>query len=97
MTVDLVGLAGTVRSSVAGATYGGAILVEGTWYSPSMPKLLIDATEDYRNHLIDEATYKQRLAARDPYRLVANGDFDADGFRRWFAPCSAPSPPSCAR
>lgn len=29
----------------------GAILVEGTWYSPGMPKSLIDATLTYRNAL----------------------------------------------
>jgi len=33
------------------ATKHGAILVEGTWYSPGMPKRLIDATKVYREAL----------------------------------------------
>lgn len=33
------------------ATKHGAILVEGTWYSPDMPKRLIDATKVYREAL----------------------------------------------
>lgn len=34
----------------------GAIMVEGTWYCPSMPQDLIDATEDLYAERIDRET-----------------------------------------
>ncbi|MEW2518632.1 hypothetical protein [Actinacidiphila alni] len=48
----------------------GAILVEGTWYCPSMPEPLINATKDLYAERIDRETWAQRIAARRPYRLM---------------------------
>ncbi len=70
----------------------GMLLVEGTWYSPSMPQPLIEATADYKVHkTIDEATYRTRIAARRSY-AIRLGPIDANGDRRAF--CQASSTPS---
>ena len=38
----------------------GFLQIEGAWYCPSIPESLREATRDYRNHVIDEDTYRQR-------------------------------------
>jgi hypothetical protein len=38
-------------------SHQGFVLVEGAFYCPAIPKALVDATVDYREHRIDEATY----------------------------------------
>ena len=45
----------------------GFLQIEGDWYCPSIPEPLQEATRDYRNHVIDEDTYHQRLA--EPGRM----------------------------
>ena len=52
------------------AEYGGFLQIEGAWYSPSIPEALISATVDYRNHRIDEDTYKSLLKERWNYQPV---------------------------
>lgn len=46
---------------------GGALLVEGWWYCPSMPVGLIDATMDFRSGRITKETYENRIEARRKY------------------------------
>ncbi|HVT75927.1 MAG TPA: hypothetical protein VHD87_02770 [Acidimicrobiales bacterium] len=50
----------------------GAILVEGTWYCPSMPQPLINATLDFRNNDISEELWHIRIAERVLYELRAS-------------------------
>ena len=60
--------------------HGGGIMVEGSWYCPSMPKPLVEATIDYRvKKSIDEAMWKIRIAARTPYMLHSKEAPDVDG------------------
>jgi len=62
------------------ASHGGGIMVEGSWYCPSMPRPLVEATIQYRiNKTIDEATWQQRVAARTPFMLHAKESADAAG------------------
>ncbi|MER5462857.1 hypothetical protein ABT010_19665 [Streptomyces sp. NPDC002668] len=44
-----------------------AIMVEGTWYCPSLPQPLIDATKDLYAERIDRETWIRRIEARKPY------------------------------
>ena len=75
----------------------GMLLVEGRWYSPSMPQALIDATKDHKiarkdgTVKIDEALYRLRIAERRHYEIRL-GPRDANGDRR--ASCLAASTPS---
>jgi len=68
------------------ANTGGAVLVEGTWYCPSMPEGLVTATVDHRAGRIDEATYRDRITARRAYRLKRKDGPDADGYARLTCP-----------
>ena len=43
------------------------VLVDGTWYSPGMPESLINATLDFREGVIDEATHATRIEVRRNY------------------------------
>lgn len=43
------------------AEYGGAIMVDGTWYCPSMPQPLIDASKDHRAGRINDDVYDARI------------------------------------
>ncbi|MFJ4989003.1 hypothetical protein ACIP9H_35055 [Streptomyces sp. NPDC088732] len=67
----------------------GAILVEGTWYCPSMPQALIDATGDLHAGRIDRETWTARIAARKPYRLMPKERQDAEGHQRMMCPAEA--------
>lgn len=75
----------------------GMLLVEGRWYSPSMPTALIDASKDHKivrkdgTRKIDEALYRRRIAERRHYEIRL-GPANADGDRR--ASCQAASTPS---
>ncbi len=64
------------------AGHGGGIMVEGSWYCPSMPKPLVEASIDYRvKKTIDEAMWKKRIAARTPYMLHSKEAPDVDGYQ----------------
>lgn len=76
----------------AQANTGGAVLVEGTWYCPSMPAGLISATVDLRAGVIDPATYTERIASRVPYRLKAKDGPDVDGYQRLACPATGNHP-----
>lgn len=70
----------------------GMILVEGRWYSPAMPKALVDATKHCKvDHTIDETLYRLRINERQQYEIRL-GKPNADGDRR--AACPAASTPS---
>lgn len=83
----------------------GAILVEGIWYCPAMPKNLINATIHYR--LGDEKgvkisleTYRKRIEARRQYRMRLH-DIGTDGQRVFRCPAElgkkVPPKVSCGR
>ncbi|MHB8293649.1 MAG: hypothetical protein ACYDH5_03295, partial [Acidimicrobiales bacterium] len=70
----------------------GAIQVEGAWYCPVMPQVLIDATLDYRvRKTIDEATWRQRIEQRRRYLLRPKALPDADGYFPMRCPAAGPS------
>ena len=62
-------LCGDYRDDQLGvqAEHGGALLVEGNWYCPSIPQPLIDATADHRNRRIDDDVYADRIRQRARY------------------------------
>jgi hypothetical protein len=72
--------------------YGGFIEVEGAFYCPTMPPMLIMATEDYRAKRIDEDQYQQRLRARTAFLARPNAKPDAEGHQRMMCPASGAAP-----
>jgi hypothetical protein len=71
------------------ASFGGFLQVEGDWYCPAIPEVLINATRDYRNGLIDGATYRARLEERWGYRARAKARPDAEGHIRVYCPAAS--------
>ncbi|MET7519496.1 hypothetical protein ABZS88_40095 [Streptomyces sp. NPDC005480] len=67
----------------------GAILVEGTWYCPSMPRPLIDATKDLYAERIDRETWTRLITARRAYRLMPKENEDSEGHQRVMCPAEA--------
>lgn len=67
------------------ANSGGAVLVDGCFYCPAMPALLVSARSDHRAGTIDEAPLSARVNARASYRLVHKQGPDKDGYERF--PC----------
>lgn len=74
------------------ANTGGAVLVEGTWYCPSIPELLVSATVDLRGGVIDETAWHARIEARRPYALKRKDGPDADGYERLTCPALGEHP-----
>ncbi len=72
------------------AEYGGAILVEGNWYCPSMPQPLIDATKDRRERTITPEVYAARIAQRARYALRPKHAPTPDGNTAWMCPARGP-------
>jgi hypothetical protein len=70
----------------------GAVMVEGTWYCPAMPDVLVNATIDHRAGRIDERTYAARIGARADFALRRKSGPDADGYERFMCPASGPRP-----
>jgi hypothetical protein len=70
----------------------GAVLVEGAWYCPAMPEVLVSATLDLRSGVIDAATYRQRIEARRAYALRRKSGPDADGYERFMCPAQGARP-----
>jgi hypothetical protein len=70
----------------------GAVLVEGTWYCPAMPAVLVSATRDLRAATIDAGTYQARISARRAYALRRKSGPDADGYERFTCPALGSSP-----
>ena len=71
--------------------YAGAIQVEGCWYCPSMPQLLIDASIDFREGRIDWETYQTRIGERVHYAMRVKERL-ADGSVRLHCPAASGSP-----
>jgi hypothetical protein len=69
-------------------TYGGANLIEGNWYRPSMPRALVTATIDHRSktHPISDDEYKQRIQQRSRYLLKPKAHPDSDGYQIFTCP-----------
>jgi len=72
------------------AEYGGAILVEGSWYCPSMPQPLIDATKDERAKRITDEVYERRIAQRVRYQFRPKHKPTPDGNTKWMCPARGP-------
>jgi hypothetical protein len=70
------------------ASFGGFLQIEGEWYCPSIPDVLISATRDFRKGLIDEVIYRARLEERWCYRAHAKSRPDAEGHIRMCCPAS---------
>jgi hypothetical protein len=70
----------------------GAVLVEGTWYCPGMPEVLVTATIDLRRGAIDADVYRQRIGARRAYALRRKSGPDADGYERFMCPAQGQRP-----
>lgn len=81
-------LVGDYRDDQLGvqAEFGGAIMVEGGWYCPSMPQPLIDASADVRAGRIDEDTYADRIAQRAQYAFRPKQKPTADGNTPYMCP-----------
>ncbi|HUW03817.1 MAG TPA: hypothetical protein VMW08_15785, partial [Acidimicrobiales bacterium] len=73
-------------------SYGGALLVDGSWYCPSMPTDLIEATAEFRAGLIDEALWQERVKGRRSYVFRAKARPDEDGSQRLLCPAAGAAP-----
>ncbi len=72
--------------------YQGFLFIEGAYYCPSIPKDLINATIDYREHRIDEETYQARIEERRQLRARPKTAPDADGYVRLQCPAAGAKP-----
>lgn len=70
--------------------HAGAILVEGAWYSPSMPETLIDATIHVRAERIDADTYAERIEQRTRYLFRSKQQPGPDGNAVMLCPARGP-------
>jgi len=73
-------------------SYGGMLLIEGGWYCPCIPDVLINASIDFDAGTIDEPTYRARLAERWRYRIITKSGADEGGHIRVRCPASNPQP-----
>ncbi len=71
---------------------GGAEYIEGGKYCPGMPQALKDATKDYAQATIDEATFRVRVKERKAFALHAKEKPDAKGRVPMACPALGPSP-----
>jgi hypothetical protein len=78
-----------------GGEYEGFLLIEGDFYCPSIPEVLINATKDWRERSIDDATYHKRLQERWKYRARRKARPNEQGDVRLQCPAAGNSP--CAR
>jgi hypothetical protein len=77
------------------ANSAGAVMVEGTFYCPSLPEDLVSASADLRKGTIDAATHAARIAARASWRLVRKEGPDEDGYERFACPAQGGHPHLC--
>jgi len=70
----------------------GALLVEGSWYCPALPGLLITATARLRDHAITRDLYDHQIAARGPWQLKHKDGPDTDGYQRLSCPAAGQHP-----
>ena len=71
--VDQLGIQGS---------YAGMLQIEGAWYCPAIPKVLVEATIDHRSSTIDDVTYQARLEERWKYLVLPKEGPDAEGHVR---------------
>lgn len=67
----------------------GALLLEGSWYCPSIPQILIDATKDFRTKRIDEEQYRKLIGQRVKYAFRRK-DGKVTGKGVYFCPARGP-------
>lgn len=73
-------------------SHEGALLVDGRWYCPSMPPVLISATTDHRADRIDYDTWQRRLADRQAFELRPKAKPEPDGTVRMLCPAAGVAP-----
>lgn len=73
-------------------SHEGALLVDGRWYCPAMPPLLISATTDHRADRIDYDTWQRRLADRRSFELRPKAKPEPDGSVRMLCPAAGIAP-----
>jgi len=73
-------------------SHEGALLVDGRWYCPSMPPLLISATTDHRADRIDYDTWQRRLTDRRTFELRPKAKPEPDGTVRMLCPAAGVAP-----
>jgi hypothetical protein len=73
----------------------GAVMVDGVFYCPAMPEVLVTASADKRAGRADEKTFSERISARRAWRLVRKEGPDADGYERFACPAQGEHPHLC--
>jgi hypothetical protein len=73
----------------------GAVMVDGVFYCPAMPEVLVTASADKRAGRADEQTFSERISARRAWRLVHKEGPDADGYERFACPAQGQHPHLC--
>lgn len=77
--------------------YAGALLVDGSWMCPAIPKNLIEATRQYDEKTIDAQTLAQRIEGRRAFLLQPKKQPMSTGnaayqSQKWRCPAAGPSP-----
>jgi hypothetical protein len=73
----------------------GAVMVDGAFYCPAMPRALVNASAEHRAGSIDDETRQQRIEARQIWRLVRKQGPDEDGYERFSCPATGDHPKLC--
>ncbi|MBB5122743.1 hypothetical protein AF335_05010 [Streptomyces eurocidicus] len=73
-------------------SHAGALLIDGTWYCPDIPPILITTTADLLTGTIDKPTWQARVHARTAYRLRPKAAPDHRGARRMLCPAAGTHP-----
>lgn len=71
--------------------HAGAIQVEGTWYCPSMPKALVNASIEHNKGKISDEVYLAQIDARRAYQLQQKTKADHNGVVQMRCPAAGPS------
>tara|TARA_R110002051_G_scaffold325547_1_gene428754 strand:- start:280 stop:2193 length:1914 start_codon:yes stop_codon:yes gene_type:complete len=74
------------------AASGGALYVNDGLFCPATPEPMLTATPDYLNNRIDKETFRARINARLPYRLIQKEKPDARGKVPMMCPALGASP-----
>lgn len=69
--------------------FEGAIQVDGWWYCPTMPQILIEASDDFNKQRIDLDTYYKRIEARRRYAATRKALPGRNGQTRYSHPVDA--------
>lgn len=72
--------------------HAGALQIEGTWYCPSMPPALVEASSDHAERKISDHVYRMRIDARRDYQLQVKQKADANGVVQMRCPAMGPNP-----